>query len=75
MESEKNIENGSAQQTSEMMNIGIAADHGGFKLKVQLVSALRNFGYEVEDFGANELVSDDDYPDFVIPLVRAVAKG
>jgi len=57
------------------MRIGVAADHGGFKLKVQLASALMNFGYEVEDFGANELVSDDDYPDFIIPLAKAVAKG
>jgi ribose 5-phosphate isomerase B len=75
MESEKNLEKGSAQQLSEMMHIGVAADHGGYKLKVQLVSALRNSGFEVEDFGANELVSDDDFPDFVIPLSRAVAKG
>ena len=57
------------------MRIGVAADHGGFKLKVQLVSALRNLGYEIEDFGANELVPNDDFPDFVIPLARAVAKG
>jgi len=75
MESEKNLEKGSAQQPSEMMRIGVAADHGGYKLKVQLVSALRNSGFEVEDFGANELVSDDDFPDFVIPLARAVTKG
>ena len=75
MESEKCIEKGSAQQPSETMRIGVAADHGGFKLKVQLVSALRNLGYEIEDFGANELVPNDDFPDFVIPLARAVAKG
>jgi len=75
MESEKNIEKGSTQQTSEIIRIAIAADHGGFKLKVQLASALRNSGFEVEDFGANELVSDDDYPDFIIPLAKAVAKG
>ena len=75
MESEKNIEKGKARQTSEMMRIGVAADHGGFKLKVQLALALRNSGYEVDDFGANELVLDDDYPDFVIPLAKAVANG
>jgi len=75
MESEKNVERSSAQQTSEMMCVGIAADHGGFELKVQLTSALRNYGYEVQDFGANELVLDDDYPDFIIPLAQAVAKG
>jgi ribose 5-phosphate isomerase B len=58
-----------------MMLIGIAADHGGFELKVQLAAALKAAGYEVTDFGANELVAGDDYPDFVVPLARAVARG
>ena len=75
MEPQKNVEKISALQTSEITRIGIAADHGGFELKVQLTSALRNYGYEVNDFGADELVPDDDYPDFIIPLTRAVAKG
>jgi len=57
------------------MRIGIAADHGGFELKVQLTVVLKTAGYEVEDFGAHELVTGDDYPDFVVPLARAVAKG
>jgi ribose 5-phosphate isomerase B len=57
------------------MRIGIAADHGGFKLKVQLIADLKTAGYEVKDFGAHELVTGDDYPDFVVPLARAVAKG
>ena len=57
------------------MCIGIAADHGGFELKVQLITDLRTAGYEMEDFGAHELVTGDDYPDFVVPLARAVAKG
>ena len=57
------------------MRIGIAADHGGFELKVQLITDLRTAGYEMEDFGAHELVAGDDYPDFVVPLARAVAKG
>jgi ribose 5-phosphate isomerase B len=29
----------------------------------------------VADFGAHELVTGDDYPDFVVPLARAVARG
>jgi len=58
-----------------MMRIGIAADHGGFELKVQLTEALRAAGYEIVDFGANELVIGDDYPDFVVPLAREVARG
>ena len=58
-----------------MMRIGVAADHGGFELKAQLTAALKAAGYEVADFGAHELVPGDDYPDFVVPLARAVASG
>jgi ribose 5-phosphate isomerase B len=58
-----------------MMRIGIAADHGGFELKTQLTAAIKAAGYEVEDFGAHDLVTGDDYPDFVVPLARAVASG
>ena len=58
-----------------MMHLGVAADHGGFELKTQLTAALKAEGYEVTDFGAHELVPGDDYPDFVVPLARAVAKG
>jgi ribose 5-phosphate isomerase B len=57
-----------------MMRIGIAADHGGFELKEKLIAALESAGFEVIDFGARELVSTDDYPDFVIPLAQAVSK-
>jgi ribose 5-phosphate isomerase B len=55
--------------------IGIAADHGGFELKQQLVMLLREAGHHVDDFGAHSLQPTDDYPDFVIPLGRAIADG
>jgi ribose 5-phosphate isomerase B len=55
--------------------IGIAADHGGYELKVQLAQKLRDAGYEVTDFGNSEPNPNDDYPDFVEPLARAVARG
>ena len=55
------------------MRIGIATDHGGFELKVKLAAQLREAGHEVVDFGAHQLMPDDDYPDFVAPLARAVA--
>jgi ribose 5-phosphate isomerase B len=58
-----------------MMGVGIAADHGGFELKERLADDLRQAGYEVLDFGARELTHGDDYPDFVVPLAKAVAKG
>jgi len=56
-----------------MMKIGIAADHGGFAMKEKLTESLRGSGYEVVDFGAYQLTPDDDYPDFIFPLARAVA--
>jgi ribose 5-phosphate isomerase B len=57
------------------MKIGLATDHGGYILKEPMLKALRDSGHEVEDFGAYRLDPGDDYPDFVIPLARAVAKG
>ena len=58
------------------MRVGIATDHGGFALKEELVAQLRAAaGYEIIDFGANNLNPDDDYPGFVVPLGRAVATG
>ena len=57
------------------MHIGIATDHGGFVLKADLASRLRAAAHEVVDFGAFALDPADDYPDFVIPLARAVATG
>ncbi|HEX5399216.1 MAG TPA: RpiB/LacA/LacB family sugar-phosphate isomerase [Verrucomicrobiae bacterium] len=59
--------------TVKPQRIGIAADHGGFELKEFLAGKLRAAGFEVADFGDRQLKSDDDYPDFVIPLARAVA--
>jgi ribose 5-phosphate isomerase B len=57
------------------IRVGIAADHGGFDLKEKLKAALTDAGYDVEDFGAHNLVIGDDYPDFVVPMARAVAAG
>jgi ribose 5-phosphate isomerase B len=57
------------------MRIGIATDHAGFPLKQVLVDDLRNAGHEVVDFGAMSFVAGDDYPDYVVPLAEAVARG
>jgi ribose 5-phosphate isomerase B len=57
------------------MKIAIAADHGGFEMKQVLVTRLRIAGHHVTDFGATDLDPHDDYPDFIIPLARAVAAG
>jgi ribose 5-phosphate isomerase B len=55
--------------------VGIAADHGGFALKAELTRRLRDAGFAARDFGANEESPDDDYPDLIAPLARAVASG
>ena len=57
------------------MRVGIGSDHGGFLLKEQVSERLRDAGYEVRDFGAHQLTPEDDYPDYIIPLAKAVASG
>jgi ribose 5-phosphate isomerase B len=57
------------------VRVGIAADHGGFELKEQLALRLREAGHEIVDMGAFRNEPSDDYPDYVIPLARAVAAG
>jgi ribose 5-phosphate isomerase B len=57
------------------MRVGFATDHAGFALRNELIAHLREAGHEVVDVGAYSLNPDDDYPDFVIPLARAVASG
>jgi len=53
------------------MKIAIAADHGGFTLKQEIVSALKGQGIKVEDLGCN---SNDsvDYPDFAKGLCAKI---
>lgn len=57
------------------MKVGVGADHGGFEMKEQLAKLLTSQGHEVIDFGNKVLDRNDDYPDFAIPLARAVANG
>ena len=57
------------------MRVGIATDHGGFRLKEELTERLRRAGYDVIDFGACAENPGDDYPDYVIPLADALNAG
>jgi RpiB/LacA/LacB family sugar-phosphate isomerase len=57
------------------MKVGVAADHGGFEMKRQLAQLLTSEGHEIADFGNKVYDTADDYPDFAIPLARAVATG
>ncbi len=55
--------------------IALAADHGGFSLKVELAPWLQSQGYEISDMGAHSLDPDDDYPDFAEATAREVVSG
>ena len=55
------------------MKIFLASDHAGFELKQFLSKHLTQLGYSVEDCGAYDIDSTDDYPDFIIPAARKVA--
>jgi ribose 5-phosphate isomerase B len=56
-------------------SVGIASDHGGYELKEYLAGMLREAGHDVTDFGDRKPKPDDDYPDFIVPLARAVSRG
>lgn len=56
------------------MKIYIGTDHAGFELKEAIVSFLNELGHEVEDLGAHSYDTLDDYPDFIRPVAKKVAK-
>lgn len=55
--------------------IFLGADHAGFELKEHVKKYLMQSGMQVEDEGAHKLNAQDDYPDFVIPVAKKVAKN
>lgn len=54
--------------------IVLATDHAGFRLKEEIKNYLKEKGMEVEDMGAHNLEPEDDYPDFIVPAAKKVAK-
>ncbi|MFA6397368.1 MAG: RpiB/LacA/LacB family sugar-phosphate isomerase [Candidatus Paceibacterota bacterium] len=56
------------------MKVYIGTDHAGFELKEKLIPFLKELGYQVEDKGAYEFNPNDDYPDFITPVAKAVAE-
>ncbi len=56
------------------LHVAIGADHGGFELKQELIRRLSG-SLDLVDKGAHEFDADDDYPDYVVQVGRAVAEG
>jgi ribose 5-phosphate isomerase B len=54
--------------------VALGADHGGFRLKEELKSALTEWGYQVADCGTHGTESVD-YPDYAYAVARLVADG
>ena len=74
---EKNIEivrRVSRRGSSASRLIAVGADHGGFKMKEELKTFLKELGHQVHDFGTN---SEDpvDYPDLAYAVAKSVAEG
>jgi ribose 5-phosphate isomerase B len=59
----------------KIKKIFLSGDHAGFKIKEKLKSWLENEGYSIEDCGPFKFNSQDDYPDFVIPMAKKVVKN
>lgn len=53
--------------------IYIGSDHGGYEFKEIIKKFLTEENIEFKDLGADSLNSEDDYPDFIIPVAQSVA--
>jgi ribose 5-phosphate isomerase B len=56
------------------MRVAIGSDHAGFALKGELCTLLDELRVEYRDFGTFS-ADPVDYPDFIAPVARAVARG
>jgi len=54
--------------------IVVSNDHAGLPLKIELVAALREMGWEITDLGTNDTASVD-YPDFAHKLAEDIVAG
>jgi ribose 5-phosphate isomerase B len=54
--------------------VALGADHGGFSLKGELSTQVRQ-SHRVLDVGAATFDPDDDYPEYAEAVARAVASG
>ncbi|MBU0907377.1 MAG: RpiB/LacA/LacB family sugar-phosphate isomerase [Nanoarchaeota archaeon] len=58
----------------ELPPILLASDHAGFKLKEKIKDHLILNGHAIFDCGPFKLNPEDDYPDFILPCAKKVAK-
>lgn len=56
------------------MRIAVGSDHAGFGDKQLIINHLQQQGHDCVDFGTHS-DAPVDYPDFIVPVARAVAAG
>jgi ribose 5-phosphate isomerase B len=56
------------------VRVAIGSDHAGFVMKGALCRLLDDLGVEYRDFGTDSEEAVD-YPDYIAPVARAVARG
>ncbi len=56
------------------MKIAIGCDHRGYSVKQRIVAQVSDRGHELIDFGTDS-TKPCDYPDFALPVAKAVASG
>lgn len=57
-----------------MVNVALGSDHGGYRLKQEIIMYLEKKGIPYKDFGCED-TSSCDYPEFGAAAAKAVASG
>ncbi|MHA0856274.1 ribose 5-phosphate isomerase B [Paenibacillus sp. CMAA1364] len=56
------------------MKIALGTDHGGVRLKEDIIQVIQQLGHEVIDIGCN-CTDSVDYPDYALPVCEKVVAG
>ncbi|GAB6991285.1 ribose 5-phosphate isomerase B [Paenibacillus pini] len=56
------------------MNIAVGTDHGGVRLKQDIIAVIQELGHEVIDVGCG-CTDSVDYPDYALPVCEQVTAG
>jgi len=57
------------------VKVFLGSDHAGYRLKENIKKHLDRKKIAYEDLGAKKYKAGDDYPDFIIPTARKVARS
>lgn len=56
------------------MKVAIGSDHGGIRLRTEIMALMDEMGIPYEDIGCKSIGSVD-YPDYAVPVAEKVASG